>query len=227
MAIELAAIRRSVPDASARDISFGVTGIGKIHTERYIAEIIKRAPEAIVVVGFCGGSDPALAPGDLHVAGSYLNPATGHSVDPDTDLVSELVNSANRVGLRVVSDPSATVPSVADREAKAQLYETTGAASVNMEDYWAASTARAAGVPFASLRAVLDNADLELPSDLTGSSGNVRHLLTGLIAHPGRLPVLLRLALLARTARTSLTRCMLAAINSLSPQRPAMSAVPK
>ena len=85
MAIELAAIRRSVPDASARDISFGVTGIGKIHTERYITEIIKRAPEAIVVVGFCGGSDPTLAPGDLHVAGSYLNPATGHSVDPDAD----------------------------------------------------------------------------------------------------------------------------------------------
>ena len=97
MAIELAAIKRSVPDASARDISFGVTGIGKIHTERYIAEIIKRAPEAIVVVGFCGGSDPALAPGDLHVAGSYLNPTTGHFVDPDTDLASELMNAANRV----------------------------------------------------------------------------------------------------------------------------------
>ena len=89
---------------------------------------------------------------------------------------------------------SATTDTVADPSTKNSLYETSGAASVNMEDYWAASAASAAGVPFASVRAVLDVSSVALPRYVTGGTGGIARTLAGLVVHPARLPSMVRLA---------------------------------
>jgi nucleoside phosphorylase len=219
MAIELAGIRRSIRDPNGRGVTFRVIGIGKEPAQYSINQLVDSPPEAMVLVGFCGGADPALVPGDLHVARSFLHPASGTCVAADDGLASGLVHSANRVGLRVVSGTSATVDAVAGSNAKLELYKTTGTASVNMEDYWAARVANSAGVPFASIRAVLDTACSELPSYLTGNPDNIGPILRSLIVRPGRFLTMVRLAPLVRTANANLTQCMLQAIESLSPLR--------
>ena len=227
MDIELAAIRRSVPDHAARDISFSVLGIGKKPAQSSIRAVLEHSPEAIILVGFCGGADPNLKPGDLHVALSFLCPDLSDAVAADTELHAHLSRSAKDVGARVLAGPSATVDAIANRDVKSRLYQTTGSASVNMEDYWVARAARSATVPFASVRAVLDTAGVDLPDYLSAQPGNSSRMLGNLIVHPGRIPTMVRMVHLVRIARHSLTRCVLAAIESLSSERSALLAVQK
>lgn len=227
MAIELAAIKRSLPDPAAQGVSLGVMGVGKRPSERYIHSLIQRSPEAIVLVGFCGGSDPSLEPGDFHIARSFLSPDQSDYIDADANLNAQLVAAAERTGTRVVVGPSVTVDAIADRAAKTRLHKSTGTASVNMEDYWVAHAARAAAVPFASVRAVLDSVSIEIPGYLSSNSAGAGHILVSLMLHPSRLPSLIRLARLSRLASRSLAHCALAAIESRSPDSPALAAVPK
>ena len=227
MDIELAAIRRCVPDHAARDISFSVLGVGKRPAQSSIKAVLKSRPNAMILVGFCGGADPNLEPGDLHVANSFLRPDLTDAVEADAQLSAHLSRAGENVGARVITGPSATVDAIANRYLKSRLNRIAKAASVNMEDYWVARAACAVGVPFASVRAVLDTADVELPEYLSAQPANSSRMLGSLIVNPGRIPVMMRLARLARIARNSLTRCMLAAIESLSPKRTAFSAVPK
>ena len=226
MAIELAAIKRSVPDHAARDISFSVLGVGKKPAQCSIRAVVESRPDAIVMVGFCGAADPDLEPGDLHVAQSFLHPDLSDAVEADAELHSRL-SRAGEVGARVVTGPSATVDAIANRYLKSRLNRIAKAASVNMEDYWVARAACAVGVPFASVRAVLDTAGVELPDYLSAQPVRSSPMLRSLIVHPSRIPTMVRLAHLARIARHSLTRCVLAAIESLSSERSALLAVPK
>lgn len=227
LAIELAAIRRSMPDAAARDIAFGVTGVGKEPARRYIRRIVKAAPEAVVLVGFCGGADPDLQPGDLHIAQSFLSPDFSDSIDCDPQLNDLLACTGQQIGARVVSGTSVTVGNIASPGSKSRLHAATGSASVNMEDYWLAQVARDAGVPFASVRAVLDSAHAKLPDYLSKHPSNAAHVLGSLLLHPGRTPAVLRLACWARAARASLTLCVLAAVEILAPQPSVLSTVSK
>ena len=76
---------------------------------------------------------------------------------------------------------------------------------VNMEDYWAASVAQEAGVPFMSARAILDEAHQALPAYLSGMAGARAKVLPGLIAMPWRVPTLVGLARQLRIAQRALT----------------------
>ena len=93
------------------------------------------------MVGFCGGADPSLRTGDLHVASAYHNAAAPapDAIAADPGLSAAIITAAQRHGGRPVSmEPSATVATVADPAVKSAVWEATGATSVNMEDYWAA-----------------------------------------------------------------------------------------
>ena len=125
----------------------------------------------------------------------------------------------------VVGAPSTTVSSVAGIVIKSAVYSALGAVSVNMEDYWAARAARSAGVPFASVRAVLDTADQELPPWVSLYARNPRRAAWGLATHPGRLPTLLHLWRQAELARRQLTRCLLTAVEILVPNQSSCVAV--
>ena len=223
MATELAGIRRAVRDPHGRGVTLDVIGIGRSPATANVARIAERKPDAIVLVGFCGGADPDLVPGDLHIADSFLGPGRSDSIAADAGLTAGLSSAAKPTGGRVVTGPSATVAAVAGAGLKSELYESAGARSVNMEDYWVAHTARAAGVPFASVRAVLDQARVELPGYVADSGGKSVPVALGVAAHPGRALGLWRLARLAHTARNSLTRAVLAAVTSPSGLRPALS----
>ena len=227
LAIELAAIRRSIPNAAERNISLGIMGVGKKPAQHCVSALAESRPEAIILFGFCGGADPGLKPGHLHIARSFLNPDLPDAVESDPRLNALLVRAGEHTGAAVTTGPSATVKDIAGTVAKSQLHAATGSASVNMEDYWAARAARHAGIPFASVRAVLDSAHTEIPGYLSSPPSSDGQILRGLILHPGRLPAMVRLAWAARAARASLTRSALSAVDSLSSPRPVLSAVPK
>ena len=228
MATELSGIRRAIRDPEGRGIAFSLTGVGAPRTRATIRRIAESEPEAIIMVGFCGGADPGLRVGDLHVASAYRSAgaAPSDAISADPDLSASIIVAARRSCNRSVCvEASATVDAVAGPAAKLAVHEATGAASVNMEDYWAADVARAAGVPFASVRAVLDTAGDDLP-DWISENGESRARTMGiLVSHPQRIPGLIRIAGQAMNARRSLTCCLVALVDALGSPRRNLSAV--
>ncbi len=225
MATELTGISRAVRDPQSRGITLHVTGIGETATRASVREIARTRPDALILVGFCGGADPDLSTGDLHAAQLHLSPDLSESIAADSGLLSALLSAAKTVGNCVAIDPSATVNTVAGPSAKSRLRASVGAASVNMEDYWAADAARERDIPFASVRAVLDTAGDELPDYIARDGGSMARTIRGLALHPGRARSLMALAQQAQIARRSLTECVLAAINGQSVLQPAFNGV--
>ncbi|MGE5233809.1 MAG: hypothetical protein ACM3OB_06840 [Acidobacteriota bacterium] len=119
---------------------------------------------------------------------------------------------ADRAGLRTVLAPvlcSAHVLSSA--AAKRDAATATGAVAVEMEGAAIARCASRAGVPFASVRAILDRSNTELDDStpfLDPASGAVRPLALAayLAGHPGALPGLLTLQRMMAAARASLEK---------------------
>ena len=220
MAVEAAGIQRALrrlPDARA---GVRVTGIGRERVAAGVAQAAAEGATAILAAGFCGALDPALRAGDLHIAGEFH--ANGHSGDYGGVPVDAIPADARLTArLRAAAPdaaagPSVTVAGIAQPDAKATLWQTGAGRSVNMEDYWAAQAAAGAGLPFASVRAVLDTAGQSLPDCLTadgitGGAGTLR-LALGVAGHPGRAPALVRLARQSQQAQQRLTRCVMAAL---------------
>ncbi len=229
MTTELSGIRREVRDAEARGASLHVSGVGKDRVTASLNRIMDQAPDGVIMVGFCGATDPALKTGDLHVANLFHATDGGNipsrAIAANESLTATLTDAAHANGRRIVTAPSATVPAVAGIVTKSAVYASLDAASVNMEDYWAACAARSVGVPFASVRAVLDTADQELPPWVSLYARNPRRAAWGLVTHPGRVPTLLHLRRQAELARRQLTRCLLAAVESLTAHQSSHMAV--
>ena len=164
--------------------------------------------EAWLLLGFAGAIDPALKTGDLVVASRY------YLARPSADLLSadasmlELAQAASEdCGIRRTHADSLTVDAlVCTPEDKAECGRRFPTATVNMEDYWLAAQAKQAGVPFLSVRAVLDQADHNLPPYLLGLSQARPLDVLCTAALPWRTPVLLKLARQAHQARGPLTR---------------------
>jgi len=227
MATELSGIRRAIRDPESRGIAFRVTGVGSARVRASIRQVAESRPDAIVLLGFCGGADPHLAVGDLHLANCFKAPGLSDSIAPDPALFSVWSEAARDGGTNVICRPSATVDEPAGVAAKSRLYQHAGVASVNMEDYWAARAALDSGIPFVSVRAVLDDAATELPRRLPDNPDSVSRMLANLVVHPQQIPSVARLARMARRARSNLAKCALAAIESQVHSRPEFSAVPR
>ncbi len=227
MPTELAGIRRAVRDPQSRGIYFSVTGIGKAAITAGFARAAKTRPEAVILAGFSGAVAPELQTGDLHIAASFHACGEYGPITADTGLSSAMREGARLNDIRVCIQPSGTVSGVANAAVKAELRFAAGVASVNMEDYWAATAAAIAGVPFASVRAVLDTSDQSLPDYLaSGDIAPARVALNALV-RPGRLPALLRLARQSRLARRNLTRCIMATIDILAARQPVPTGAPR
>lgn len=224
MSTELAGIRRAVPNPARSGVAFHIIGVGAAPAVANIAPLIAARPDGLIMAGFCGAADPALRPGDLHIADVFHHPGRPDAIAADADLSARIAAAARQAGIPAITAPSATVDRIANPRVKAAARHDTGAASVNMEDYWAAGAAAAAGVPFAAVRAVLDTAVEELPAYLAGVGNAPARIVMGLAARPARAPGLLRLARQAHIARRSLTGCLLAAVNALPVPEPTIAA---
>ncbi len=208
MATEIAGVRRAIRGPHGDGVTLRVIGVGRQRAEVGVAAVAAESPAAIVVIGFCGGADPELRTGDLHVAGVFHSADRAEPIAADPGLTSRATSWADDNNARLARGSSVTVNTVASAKAKSALYAATGAMSVNMEDYWAARTAAAYRIPFASVRAVLDTAEDELPDYLSDIGEGIVAVPRRVATHPGSWPMLVRLHRKARVARGRLADCV-------------------
>ena len=217
MAIEATEIRRALRRVAAPGVMLHISGIGG---ERITAAIARVAElprtDAVILAGFCGALYPVLNTGDIHIAQSFYCPGQPELIAADARMAAVMIDaaatSAGADCVAAAQTPSVTVSAIAQPAAKADLRRY--GATVNMEDYWAARAAAAAGISFASVRAVLDTAGQSLPAYAGDAVDRPARIAAGIARHPGRLPELLRLRRQMRQARRSLTRCVLAAVSA-------------
>jgi adenosylhomocysteine nucleosidase len=171
--------------------------------EAAAAHLIAAGARALVSFGLAGGLDPALRPGTIIVPTGVIT-ADVSSFITDKELVERLGGATPHVSL--------TTPQVvASAAIKRQLYETTGAAALDLESGAVAHAASVRRLPFAVLRAICDPAERCLPSAALGALDAqgaiaVWRVLVSLAADPRQLPPMLRLAADAAAARRSLLR---------------------
>jgi len=199
--------------APAAEVWVIQTGMG-LERASAAAQAVAAASEfdLFLSTGCAGALVPSLVPGDVTIATTVVGDSPTNRCDTDAPTRSHLQRCADRAGLRTILAPvlcSAHVLSSAAAKREAAI--TTGAVAVEMEGTAIAHGAARAGVPFASVRAILDRSDTELDGStpfLDPASGAVRPLaLAGyLAAHPGALPGLLALQRMMAAARASLEK---------------------
>ena len=119
-------------------------------------------PTLLLSTGFCGAADAGLATGDLVLAGAVRYRGEEIRVDPELLEHASSILRENGVSARVGTVCSLTA--VAD-SSKKRACDRDGCLSVDMESGPLAAWTRTRGVPFLSLRGVLDPVDLEVPFD--------------------------------------------------------------
>ena len=166
------------------------------------------AGEAWLLLGFAGGIDPELKTGDLVIASRYyLAGPSAHFLSADASMLELAQAAAGDCGIPAAHAYSLTVNAlVCTPRDKAECGRRFPADMVNMEDYWLAAQAKATGASFLSVRAVLDQADQNLPPYLLGLSQARLLDVLRTAALPWRTPTLLKLAHQARQAREPLTK---------------------
>jgi adenosylhomocysteine nucleosidase len=154
----------------------------------------------LISFGLAGGLDPALPPGALLVPHTVL--ANGDRYPTDAALSQWLGGPTPHVMLGA----SEVVADVTDKQ---RLWQTLGAAAVDLESASVARVASTHRLPFAVLRAICDPAQRSLPPaalsalDAKGAVG-VWRVLASIALQPCQLPDLLRLAGDAARARSAL-----------------------
>ena len=170
-------------------------------------------PNQLLLLGFAGAVDPALACGDLILAGRYYldrdttEEAGKDFFEADSSLLEQAGAAASASGLAWSSVESLTVSRpVVTGEEKAAIHRRQSVSAVNMEDYWVAEFAARAGIPFLAVRAVIDAASQAIPSYAMGLQERRWGALASAAIRPWHLPNLVSLASNLRVAQRSLRR---------------------
>ena len=210
---ELAFLRRSLPGQAAGSYVFQVTGTGKARALRGIEALFRspNAPSHILSVGFAGALNKDLRTGDLVLSRRLYATGEEEAVESDEGLLELAQGHLESQGAprRFVADSLTVGALVCTASEKVALAVKTSAWIANMEDYWVGRQAALHGVPFLSVRAVLDTADQEIP-EFAAALGDRGPLMQALlasakcIARPGNLPSLLKLSRQTRIAQASL-----------------------
>jgi 4-hydroxy-3-methylbut-2-en-1-yl diphosphate reductase len=163
MRVEAAAAARGATTAHVRR-----TGVGQRRSRRAAGKIVADAgaPDAVAIVGVCGGLADGLAPGDVLVADELRSMAGDATITlPHAPL---LVAELAAAGLTARAGPLVTATRPVTGARRAALAR-DGAIAVDMESAWLAAGVRAADSrrPIAVVRIVIDAPGHELWSPRT------------------------------------------------------------
>ena len=163
----------------------------------------------IVALGFAGGLDPTLKVGDL-VTATQIQEESGPPIECDREMLARVQTIASEVGCRLLPAYTSRRPVCTSAE-KLDLFDRTGASFVTMEDYYFAKEASRLGVPFISIRAVVDTADQFVPPQMADIGGGsvTSQAISGAsyaVTHPWDLPALIALRSGASKATDTLER---------------------
>ena len=148
------------------------------------------------MLGVAGGVDPDLETGDLLLADRYalqngVAQGAGQALRPDIGMLKSAQQAALNLSVPVFGGGSLTVDHlVAEPKEREELRAQYQIQSVNMEDYRAAEAAQRSGVPFLSVRVVLDTASQSLPGYLPGLAKSPYKVITNVLLMPWRIPTM-------------------------------------
>ena len=183
-------------------VEFHVLGVGPERAGASMTALLDRGGpkiDGVLVVGVAGGIDPELETGDLLLADRYAlqdgaAQGAGLAIRPDPQMLQSAQQAALDLSVPTFDGGSLTVDHlVAEPEERVELRARYQATSVNMEDYRAAEAAQNAGVPFLSVRDVLDTASQRLPGYLPGLARSRYKVVTKILLMPWRIPTMLNL----------------------------------
>jgi adenosylhomocysteine nucleosidase len=174
------------------------SGAGAKAAAKIVAALPNRepSPQVLIVCGFSGGLRADLPVGALAVAEQVLD-ARGETLTADPRLLAAL--GSVRIPLTIRRGTIATVDRVLGRaDEKRELGARTGAIAVDMESAGAARAAIERGIPWLAIRTISDGLEDSLPFDfnvLADADGNVayRRVILAALAHPAKIPGLMRL----------------------------------
>lgn len=195
-------VRPAPRQASVQRLADGkllvLTGMGPAAATNGAESLVAAGADALVSWGLAGGLDPQLPAGKIFLPSEIATPG-GASLASDVlwreRLAAELTGFAPLSSGRLVT-VAAAVTTVAG---KAALFESSGAAAVDMESAAIAQVAHGRTLPFLAVRVIVDRAGDVLPDTFVAAidaSGefSVWRLLAQLARSPGELSALLQLA---------------------------------
>ena len=195
--------------AGGADVVATTTGIGIDLATAAVGRMLDRAGVAhVAVVGIAGGIGPTVAIGDLVIPSvvSDFPDRRGFTPAPLGDLTpSGEIVSSDEYGY-----PPETLAAFID----------SGVVAVDMETVAVAAVCEARGVPWSAIRAVSDRADDDTVDIATLTTVNpdgspkVGAALRHVLAHPGKIPRLARLARNATAAATTAARTAARAVTT-------------
>lgn len=212
---EVRGIRQEVVGlpSSATTFMVKVSGTGKDNAVSGIKSLLDSPtpPDMVLSVGYAAALKDDLKTGDLVASKQFhINECTEVLASNTrlVDLTQGILDQPE--GPHGIIGDSVTVPHVAaSKREKMELASRTDALIANMEDYWIAAELARRGVPFLSVRAVLDTADQEIPPFVTrlGDAGTFRQMalvLANTISRPTRIWQLMHLASQSAEAQQAL-----------------------
>ena len=204
---ELTGLRRElreIEDATgiSSQVEFQVLGVGPERAGAAMAALLENRRskiDGVLLVGVAGGVDPELETGDLlladrHALQNGASQGAGQAIKPDAEMLQSAQKAALELSVPIFNGGSLTVDHlVAEPHERESIRTEYQVYSVNMEDYRAAEAAQNAGVPFLSVRVVLDTASQRLPGYLPGLARSRYKVVTKILLMPWRIPTMLRL----------------------------------
>jgi adenosylhomocysteine nucleosidase len=200
---------------AGRHVLLARTGMGPARAQEATAVLVQHhRPEAILSIGFAGSLVGQLRTAHLVIARQVyaltepltegpLAASNGLACDPA--LVELAVAAARQRRLAFHEGASLTLPQViSEPEAKRRIGDSLPVEVVEMESYWVGRVAADQGIPFLTVRTVLDEVGHRLPDlpnvvDETGAVAGSRAL-RQFLSRPWEAAGLIRLAASARRA---------------------------
>lgn len=189
------------------------TGIGPDRARSAAEAMTAMGPFDLCVSTGCAGSlSPALGCGALTLATAVIGAQGDERLDADREVVERFRGIAERAGLAAAAGTVLCCPTVLGTAAeKRAAAARTGALAVEMEGLPIAAWAARTGSRFASVRAVLDEAETDLRDAgafVDPGRGTVRRLALAahLARHPGSVRPLREMQRMVRTAQATLAR---------------------
>ena len=228
---ELLGLRRELDVIGASQgvgfpLEFHVVGVGPRNSAQMMASAIvngRRRPQGVLMLGIAGALEPGRETGELVLSGSYgLDSAVGpaEAIAPDPALLEVAEAAAVEARMPVYRRGSLTVDHlISEGWEREQLRQKYGAGIVNMEDHAVAAAAQAEGVPFVSVRVILDTAEQRLPGYLPRLYRSRNALFSEVLARPWRIPTLRRLKAQMELCQSVLTQFGLAFIHQEAERR--------
>ena len=196
-----------------------VSGPGEARAQAAAATLATLDPPAggILSAGVAGGLDPALRPGSLVLATRVQHAYArgdrrGPSIAATAALRDWLAGALVAAGIEAAGGETLSRDQIMQgAAAKAEAHERSGAVAVQLEDYVWAEYAAGAGLPFASLRSILDPASTTLPPEILDwdAAGPAAPTVARAIARRPALAIaLVRLARQRRAATRALDQAL-------------------